>query len=117
MEGLTRLIKEAQLDGRLDRVKISIVTRITHILFVHDVLLFGKVSIEEWSIYKEVLDLFCSATSMDFSHNKSMFLEVGLDGEVLSQIKLLLPFNIQPLESGFKYLVFFLKPNDYHKED
>jgi hypothetical protein len=117
VEGLSRLIKQATQEGRLVGIKISSVIKITHLLFVDDVLIFGKGSIEEWSVYKEILELFCSATGMMFSESKSSFMIVGLEANELTLIKQLLPFKFQLLDEGFKYLGFFLKPNSYLKSD
>ena len=50
---------------------------ITHLLFVDDVILFGNGNIDEWEVFKEILTLFCKATGMAFSPQKSSFLEVG----------------------------------------
>ena len=51
------------------------------------------------------------------SGTKSMFLNNGLEGSILDQIKNIFPFEVQDLENGFKYLGHFLKPNNYLKED
>jgi hypothetical protein len=47
---------------------------------VDDIILFGKGSLDEWKVIKEALDLFCNATGMTFSSQKSQFLEGGWSG-------------------------------------
>jgi len=49
--------------------------RITHLMFLDDVVLFGICCKTEWGNYKKVLELFCKATGMDFSSEKYVFLE------------------------------------------
>jgi hypothetical protein len=62
---------------------------------------------------KDALDLFSNATGMAFSAHKSQFLEAGWSREELLLLKEILPFEVKPLDDGFKYLGFFLKPNCY----
>jgi hypothetical protein len=52
---------------------------------------------------KEALDLFNNATGMDFSAHKSQFLEAGWSREELLLLKDLLPYEVKPLDDGFKY--------------
>lgn len=49
--------------------------------------------------------------------SKSIFLKHGLDPIEKYQIKGMFPFHFKDIESSFKYLVFFLKTNNYQKED
>jgi hypothetical protein len=90
---------------------------ITHIMFVDDVILFGIGYIVEWKAYKEVLDLFCKATGMEFNTQKSSFLQEGWDDVELNLLKEIFPFEVKPLDTGFKYLGFFIKPNCYNRVD
>jgi len=84
---------------------------ITHLMFVDDVILFGIGCIAEWKVYKEVLDLFCKATGMAFNPQKTSFLEAGWDDVEPNLLKELFPFEDKPLDTGFKYLGFYMKPN------
>jgi hypothetical protein len=54
---------------------------------------------------------------MAFSPQKSLFLEVGWEEEDLALLKVILPFEVKPVEDGFKYLGCFLKPNCYINSD
>ena len=66
---------------------------------------------------RRFLEHFCKATGMVFSTQKSVFLEVGWEADELVLIKAILPYDIKPVGEGFKYLVFFLKPNCYSSLD
>ena len=72
-----------------------------------DIILFGIGNIVEWKVYKKILDLFCKATGMDFSPQKSYFLEVGWKAKDLAMLKELMSFEVKPIEVGFKYLGCF----------
>jgi len=88
---------------------------ITHMMFVNNVIMFGRGKISEWEVFKDVMDLFCKATWMDFSPQKSYFLEAGWKVEHLALLKELMPFEVKLVDVGFKYLGCFLKLNCYTK--
>lgn len=48
---------------------------------------------------------------------KYTFLEYGLDEDFITQLKDLFPIVVLGLESSIKYLGYFLKRNNYLKED
>jgi hypothetical protein len=52
---------------------------------------------------------------MDFSPQKSYFLEAGWKTEDLAMLKELMSFEVKPIDVGFKYLGCFLKLNFYTK--
>jgi hypothetical protein len=76
VEGLSRLLKKLVDDEKI-RVAVAKGIRITHQLFVDDIILFGRGSLIEWGLIKEALDLFSNASGMTYSALKSQFLEVG----------------------------------------
>lgn len=53
---------------------------------------------------------------MAASPNKSLFLESGLDNETKAQIQSMMPIQFEDLDKGFKYLCFYLKPNNYKRK-
>ena len=112
-EGLSRLIKELADKGDIVGLEAAAGIFITHLLFVDDILLFGGGSIPEWRAIKGVLDIFCGATGMCISQEKSQFYEAGWDEVDIGMIQQLFSYDILPLQGGFKYLGFFLKPNGY----
>jgi hypothetical protein len=87
VEGLSRILLKLVEDGKIEGVLVATGIRLTHLLFVDDVILFGKGTLLEWRVIKEALDLFCNAIGMSFSSQKSLFLEAGWSGEELLQLK------------------------------
>jgi len=81
--------------------------RITNLMFVDDVILFGNGSIAKWESFKKVLDLFCKVIGMDFNSQNSVFLEAGWEVGELVLLKALLPFEVKPIDEDFKYMGFF----------
>ena len=65
---------DAQHKGLIKGFQYSPDMSITHLLFVDDVILIGVGTVDEWCAYKEALDLFCLASGMTVSINKSSFL-------------------------------------------
>lgn len=49
--------------------------------------------------------------------NKSLILKSEILEELQSQLVSFIPYNFGPLDGGFKYLGYFLKPNSYHVND
>ena len=85
IESLRRLIIDAQQKGLIKGFKFSPSLSITHLLFVDDVILFGLGTVQEWGAFKEVLDLFCSATGMTVSVEKYFFMYHNVDEETRKQ--------------------------------
>ena len=54
---------------------------------------------------------------MVMSENKSIFLEYGVSEDTVTHVQSFLPFEVKQLDVGFKYLGYFLNPNNYLKED
>ena len=51
---------------------------------------------------------------MEIRQLKTCFLYFWHQDSLVDQVKTLLPFNIEPLETGMKYLGYFIKANNYH---
>lgn len=117
VEGLSKLIGQAKEEGRLNGVKVVACVSLTHLLFVDDVFLLGAITLVEWQTFKDILQLFCRASWMVFSEDKSQILENGFNENLLSHVRLLFPFNVTPLDSGVRKLGYYLKLNAYTKED
>lgn len=114
---MSRIIQERVRDQKIEGVPVARELNITHLMFVYYVILFGIGCIDEWKAYKEVLDLFCKATGMEFNTQKSIFLEEEWDDVEINMLKELFPFEVKPLHTGFKYLGFFINPNCYNRVD
>ena len=117
MEGLSRIILDAQHLGKIMGFRYSPNLSITHLFFVDDVILIGAGTIDEWRAYKEALDLFCGVSGMVISPIKSSFLYQNVDSEFREELVGLFPFKMDPITVGFKYLGFYLKPLGYHTSD
>jgi hypothetical protein len=48
MEGLSLALKKGQEEGLLMGIKVSRLIKVLHLLFVDDILIMTKVSLEEW---------------------------------------------------------------------
>ena len=117
IEGLSRLIDSKKVDGCLKGVKIASLIQFMHLLFVDDVMLFESRSVEERTIYKGILDLFCRAYGMLISESKSRFPVHDVDKNIMFHIVQGLPFQISALDLGILYLGYFIKPNNYSTMD
>jgi hypothetical protein len=62
MEGLSLALKRGQVEGKLTGIKVSRLIRILHLLFVDDILIMSKASLDEWQEINRILTVFCSAT-------------------------------------------------------
>jgi hypothetical protein len=62
VEGLSRSLLEQVGAKNIVGIPVARGLRITHLMFVDDVILFGISCKTEWETYKKVLDLFCKAT-------------------------------------------------------
>ena len=111
------MIKELTKHGDIVGIEVATSIFITHLLFVDDILLFGGGSHREWLAIKKALDVFCDGTGMSISPNKSQFDQSKWDPDELEVLHNHFSFDILPLEHGFRYLGFFLKPNDYKIRD
>eukprot|EP00253_Pinus_taeda_P001598 PITA_01598 len=116
-EGLSRLIHKARRFDKIKGIEVTINLYITHLLFVDDILIFTNGSLNEMKEYKNIFDLFMKATGMKINSRKSQVCVTGFNRRECSRISNLFPYQIQPLDSPFKYLGFWLKPDSYKKED
>ena len=116
IEGLSRIIFDANLKGRLSGIKISSALHITHLFFVDDVVLFGKYSLDERSTFYEIIYVLCSALGMEISMEKSTFYQHKTPDVILSKITTFFPFKLEHIESRFKYLGHILKLYNYKIE-
>jgi hypothetical protein len=117
MESLSILLKHGQEVGNLTGVKVSRVVKILHLIFVDDVLIMTKASVEEWLLVKDILDHFCSASGSKINHSKSTFHHAGLQDADLARFKELFTYKFMELELGFKYLGYFIKVEKTYFED
>lgn len=113
IDGLSRMINAAKVDGTISGIKINQALVFTHVLFVDDVLLVGCDSDLEWQKFMEIISIFSAASGMKVSVRKSCAYHSRLSEQRLAALKNIVSFNFQQLEGGFMYLGYFLKPNGY----
>ena len=94
-------------------IKISSILALIHLLFVDDVVLFGVGTLKEWWAFDVILALWSSASSMCISVEKSSFMFSEVEDEVLNNISEIMPFKMDPIMVGFRYLGYFFKPLGY----
>jgi len=116
-EGLSRYIKDAVVKGNFGGIQIARGMIITHLLFVDDILIFCNGSRRDTECLLEGINLFKRATGMLINADKSTLTENMTQVEDLRFMTEALPFKVESLDRGLKYLGFLLKPNKYLKED
>ena len=82
-----------------------------------DVILLGIGTLPEWIAFEVILSTFCKASRMSISVDKSCFLFNNVDDDILIDIAWFLPYKMEPIVSGFKYLGYHLKPLGYKVSD
>jgi hypothetical protein len=117
MEALSLLLKSAYSEGKISGIKISRTIKILHLLFVDDVLILSKGTLQDWIEIKEILHLFCIATGLTINWDKSSFHFANIPCTTLDQIKDIFPFTFVPLTTGLNYLGYHLKPDSYKPSD
>ena len=117
IEGLGLLISDAKNHGLIRGIKISSSLSLTHLLFVDDVILLGTGTLPEWIAFDVILSTFCKASRMNISADKSCFLFNNVNDDTLIDIARVLPYKMEPIVSGFKYLGYYLKPLGYKVSD
>jgi len=90
---------------------------ILHIMFVDDVLIITKESFTEWQEIHSLLYSFCGASRLNINVNKSTFHHFGTSQILLDNLNALFQFGIMNLETGFKYIGYFLKISWYKEVD
>lgn len=88
---------------------------VSHLLFVDHVLLFFYS--DEMNLKKDqnILDLFSVGTWMDIYYLRCSYFCHNMHRGLLVEMNNFFPFERVDLHVGFKYLAYFLKPNNYTK--
>jgi hypothetical protein len=87
--------------------------KLTHLLFVDDVLIFCFCAAVEGKILKDIPSLFCDAMGMLININKSTIFLPNVEEEFRNIFSNRFNFPLQALGEGIKYLGFMSKPNNY----
>ena len=59
------MVTKACKEGHISSIKLSKEVKITHLLFVDDVIFFGLDNIEYWKVLHGKLETFCNPTGME----------------------------------------------------
>jgi hypothetical protein len=102
MEGLGVSLKKDHVEGKLTEVKVFKLIKILRLLFVHDVLIMSKASIEEWKVIDEILNVFFKATGLVVNLQNSTFHYFWIQQEVINSFKDIFPYNFVDLSEGFR---------------
>ena len=111
------MINDSKVNGLIKGIKISPSLALTHLLFMDDVILLGTGTLLEWMAFDVILSTFYKASGMCISMEKSVFLFNNVDNDILLDISCFMPYKMDPLTTGFKYLGYFLKPLGYNIND
>jgi hypothetical protein len=117
MEGLSLLLKNNIGEGNLSGIKVSRMIKILHLLFVDDVLIMTKATLQEWMEIDKIIKLFCKASGLMVNQSKTTVHFEGLSDAELAPFKMFLPYTFTDLSIGFKYLGYFLKTGAYKEDD
>jgi ribonuclease HI len=117
VEGLSKAIDSTARAGNFQGILVAPGMRITHLLFVDDVLIFCNGRVGDAETLDDILSLFRLATWMIINDQKSTITTSEMDGEEMAVYQIFFPFTLQDISEGIKYLGFQLKPNSYRKED
>jgi hypothetical protein len=93
MEGLSLLLKESQNAGILTGISVSRSIKILHILFVDDVVILTKATMQEWWEIDKILKFFCLTSGLQINIVKSTFHHAGLTELDLNVFKVVFPFK------------------------
>jgi len=98
-------------------ISLTPTLRITHLLFVDDVLIFYNGLQRDAETLCDIIDLFFHATGMMINERNSTLSFQNLEKEKVEIYKNLFPFEARNFEDGLKYFGFHLKPNSYENMD
>lgn len=113
MEGLSRLIKDMHLRGRLTGIRITDRCTITHLLFVDDVLIFLNGGIGDLTAIQHSINLFQNSIGMAINNSNSTLTISNFSPHEIQFALQRFLFTLLQLEEGLQYLGYKLKPLGY----
>ena len=111
------LLRNAKETKVIEGVTFVGIVNLTHLIFVDDVLLFDKGTLEEWQAFQSLISLFCDSSRLEVSPNKSCFVFYNMEVEEYNEVKAILDFQMVDFIYGFKYFGFMLKLVGYTLKD
>jgi hypothetical protein len=76
-----------------------------------------RACVAEWKVIVGLLKTFLHASRLQINEEKSTFHVAGMEESGMVPFKEIFSFSYVPIENGFKYLGYFLKPNCYKADD
>eukprot|EP00253_Pinus_taeda_P006425 PITA_06425 len=111
MEGLSRTIAKKKSEGKIRGLQpIRSLPSTTHQQFFDDTMLHGTPTVKEAVAYRETLDLFSQASSMEINFSKSNIFFFNTHPDFQSHLAQLLGFRIGSLPSKYLGAPLTLKP-------
>jgi hypothetical protein len=107
-EGLSKTIESAAKAGNFQGIRVALGLRITHLLFVDDVLIFYNGQVGDAEILAGILNIFRLAIGMLMKSQNSTITTSKM-GEEVAVYHRIFPFSFQDISKGLKYLRFQLK--------
>lgn len=117
MEGFSRMINSAAHEGHFTSMLVSPQVKITHSLFVDNLLVFGCTLCKDWIYLQAMLDRFGTATGLIINKLKSKLLYAHSEEVGIILIAKILGVSAAKMEEGITYLGFRLKPCSYVNKD
>lgn len=94
-------------------LKVGRHERLSHLLFVDDILIFFLCVESDGKVLKDILELFCNATNMVINITKSIIFFSSIEEGHRHSIANLFNFPSHDLEDDLKNLGYVSKPNSY----
>jgi hypothetical protein len=94
VEGLSRSIKEATKTGNIKGINVGTSYYVTHLLFIDDILIFCEGTRRMVENLREIINLFCEATSMKLNIDKSTISYWGLLENEKALYSQVFPFQV-----------------------
>lgn len=116
-EAPSLLLKLGQAEGKITSIKVSRTIKILHLLFVDDVLIMTKDTLQEWIEIKQILSTFCCTSGFSINWYKSSFHYDNLQQQDFNQLKGIFPHSFTHILAGLKYLGYHLKAYSYKPAD
>jgi hypothetical protein len=116
-KGLSRAFEEAKFHGEFQGIPITPNLKVTHLLFVDDVLILCNGLRGDAEKLSRILEPIGRTTRMLINERKSTLSVHNMDVEEMLSYKEFFPYEQRDLDDGLKYMGFQLKPNKYRKED
>jgi hypothetical protein len=101
-EGLSRDINQASINGDFQGISISPTLRITHLLFMDDLLIFCNSLPRDVEKLANILQLFWNAIGMLINQQKSTLSTIGTTKDDIVFYKSIFPFHVQYVNEGLK---------------